>query len=337
MSKATTLFRQLKRLSFSRMNQQIKQVHSESGKASVLIFFDMVWCSIRYGVGYLNYHVFGFADKHGAIRKTYMTEAENLSLVRRLNDRNYYKYFCDKSVFNRTFSDYIGRQWLDLLECDADAFAQFCADKDTLFAKPVGRCGGSGVRKIICSEIKDFGSLYNELRENEQVLVEQAIRQHPDMDRLYSGSVNTLRIVTLLDANRNPHIMYSLLRVGQGGSCVDNISSGGMYTAVNDDGSLKEVAFCDKTGQYYRTHPDTKIDFSSFVVPYFKNAQELCKRAASVETHIGYVGWDVAITPNGPILVEGNIIPGYDMCQNSAFAEHGILPEFRKVTDGQKN
>lgn len=334
MKKLATMLRKLKRFSFKRMNQHIKQIHAETGKASVLIFCDMIWCSLRYGIGYLDYHVFGFAGKHGAIRKTYMTECDNLALVRRLNDRAYYGYFRDKSLFNRAFPQYIGRDWVNLLECDAEGFAQFCQDKDTLFAKPVGRCGGSGVHKISCAEVDDFGTLYDQLLQNEQTLVEQSIRQHPVMNQLYAGSVNTLRIVTVLGANGNPHIMYSLLRIGQGGACVDNISSGGMYTAVGEDGRLNPVAFCDKTGEYYRKHPDTGVEFAAFVVPDFQQAKALCLQAAMVEPHIRYVGWDVAITSDGPILVEGNLIPGYDMCQNSAFADHGILPAFRQAVDG---
>lgn len=262
-----------------------------------------------------------------------MTEADNLALVRRLNDRAYYGYFSDKTVFLRIFADYTGRDWLDLRECDAERFADFCRGNNTFFAKPVDQCGGAGVCKILCPDSADFDRLYNQLRQNNQMLVEQAIAQHPDLNRLYPNSINTLRITTVIGADGRAHIMYSLLRVGHGGNCVDNISSGGMYTAIDHDGRPKGPAFCDKTGQYFSRHPDTGTDFTTFVVPCFRQAQQLCLDAATVEPHIGYVGWDVAITPDGPVLIEGNLIPGYDMCQNSAYTDHGILPELRQVLE----
>ena len=42
-----------------------------------------------------------------------------------------------------------------------------------------------------------------------------------------------------------------------------------------------------------------------------------------MEKRLRYVGWDVAITPDGPVLVEGNDLPGYDMCQNHRFHDDG--------------
>ena len=43
------------------------------------------------------------------------------------------------------------------------------------------------------------------------------------------------------------------------------------------------------------------------------------------------IGWDVAITPDGPVLVEGNNLPGYDMCQNAGHVDEGMLPRFEKL------
>ena len=54
-----------------------------------------------------------------------------------------------------------------------------------------------------------------------------------------------------------------------------------------------------------------------------KEAVEMCFKASKVEPRIRYVGWDVAITPTGPVMVEGNSLPGYDMCQNHRFHDDG--------------
>ena len=63
--KLATFFRQLKHLSFARMKLHINAVHEETGKNRLTIFCDMVWCEVRYGIGYLDYHVFGFASPQG--------------------------------------------------------------------------------------------------------------------------------------------------------------------------------------------------------------------------------------------------------------------------------
>ena len=69
--KLATFFRQLKHLSFARMKLHINAVHEETGKNRLCIFCDMVWCEVRYGIGYLDYHVFGFANRRGAVRKSF--------------------------------------------------------------------------------------------------------------------------------------------------------------------------------------------------------------------------------------------------------------------------
>ena len=84
--KLATFFRQLKHLSFTRMKLHINAVHEETGKNRLAIFCDMVWCEVRYGIGYLDYHVFGFANRRGAVRKTYMTAVQNQALTRQMNE-----------------------------------------------------------------------------------------------------------------------------------------------------------------------------------------------------------------------------------------------------------
>ncbi|MFR0733141.1 MAG: sugar-transfer associated ATP-grasp domain-containing protein [Oscillospiraceae bacterium] len=99
-------------------------------------------------------------------------------------------------------------------------------------------------------------------------------------------------------------------RVGSGQGHVDNISSGGMYTLVGPQGELEFPAFCDQTGLYYDRHPVTGVAFRGYRLPFFREAVELCCQAAQVEPRLGYIGWDVAVTPDGPVLVEGNNLPG---------------------------
>ncbi|MCQ2462084.1 MAG: hypothetical protein MJ177_01605 [Clostridia bacterium] len=333
--KIKIFFRRLRSMSFKRMNSLIGKIHSETGVPRICIFFDMIWCSVHYGMGYLDYTVFGFARVHGKKRKTYMTMNDNLSIVHRFNNKDYYYIFDDKMEFNRRFSDYIGRKWLNLKECDAKELERFCSGHKTVFVKQTETFGGQGIERIDLSEISDYAALYDRLTQNKQFLVEETIVQHEGMNALYSGSINTLRMVTL-NVNGKVHFMYALVRMGKGGSAVDNISSGGMYTCINDSGVLTKPAFCDKTGEYYDIHPTSGTVFKGFEIPCFKQAVELVKKAALVEPNMCYVGWDVAITPDGPVLVEGNNFPSYDMVQNHMFTDNGegILPKFKAVLEG---
>lgn len=332
MGKLSIFATRLRSASFGRMLWHIKTIHEETGRSQPILFADMLWCAARYGIGYLEYHVFGFAKNRGKKRRTFMTMNHNVALCRSLNDKECIPILDDKIQFLEHYRKYVGREWLDLRKSDFSELESFCKHKGVVFAKLIDECGGCGTEKITYSEQIDFPALYKRLLDGRQYLIEEGIVQHKDMNRLCESSVNTIRVVTLL-CNGKAKVAYSLLRMGNGQGNVDNISSGGMYTLVSPDGKLTFPAFCDKTGLFYDEHPVTKTKFKNYELPYFKEAMKLCCEAALVEQRLGYVGWDVAITPNGPILVEGNNMPGYDMAQNAAFHPdgQGFLPLFEKL------
>ena len=104
--------RRLKDASLRRMNQNIQAIHQETGKNRLFLLCDMVWCTLRYGVGYLDYHVFGFARNRGANRKTFMTMNHNVSLARMVNDAAYYPLLNDKFQFLQRYGAFLGRRRL---------------------------------------------------------------------------------------------------------------------------------------------------------------------------------------------------------------------------------
>ena len=332
LSKTKIILRRVKGASFQRMNQNIQAIHKETGKCRLLIFLDMIWCTFKYGVGYLDYHVFGFATNKGKNRKTFMTMHHNIGLTRLVNDRSLYPIMNDKIQFMETYGDFIGREWVDLRKSGAEGLKALCEKAGTIFVKPIAEFGGTGVEKISTDDNTDYEALTSRLIENGQFLAEEAVIQHVELNKLCSGSVNTLRIVTLT-VDGTPHFLYALLRVGSGNNHVDNISSGGMYTLIGDDGLLSFPAFCDKTGLYYDRHPVTETAFPGFQIPMFREAVETCLAAAKVKPGLAYIGWDVAIAQDKPVLIEGNILPGYDMAQNSKFHpdEIGLLPVVEQI------
>lgn len=331
--KIKIFFGRVRTMSFKTMFSIIDQIHDELGQAKIVTFVDMIICAVTANIGYLDYHVFGFAKVKGAKRKTFMTMNENLSLVRQVNNPEDYKIFDNKVLFFEHFGDFTGRGFLNLEGKTADDLRRFCEGKDVVFAKQTETFGGQGITRETLSPDTDYDELFRVLTENKQYLIEDAILQHSKMNELYAGSVNTLRMVTLVNDSNEPHFMYALVRMGQKGAKVDNISSGGMYAPVNADGIITHPAFCDKEGICHDNHPTSGTKFVGFEIPCFKEAVELVKKAALVVPGMRYIGWDVAITENGPILVEGNNLPSYDMVQNYRHrdGDEGIKAKFEQV------
>ena len=41
----------------------------------------------------------------------------------------------------------------------------------------------------------------------------------------------------------------------------------------------------------------------------------MCQKAAKKLPQVRYIGWDIAFTDKGPVMVEGNEYPGYGILQ----------------------
>ena len=87
-------------MSVKAMWMMIQKIHAESHVSRLFILCDMVWCAVHYGVGYLEYRVFGWVYIRGKKRKTFMTMQDNLRVCRLANDKAYLPY--SRTSFNST-------------------------------------------------------------------------------------------------------------------------------------------------------------------------------------------------------------------------------------------
>ncbi len=337
MHRIKTFLARVRTMSFRRMFRYAALASRESGRARLIILIDMAICAFRYGIGYLDYHTFGFAhlkDRH--TRSTFMTMNDNLRLIAAVNNQDRRELFENKLLFDRAFPDAIGRAFLGLEDCSEEEFRSFAAGKGRIFVKTLGGFGGLGVKAVdLPEDPEQLPQLLQSLRAEGYGLAEEAIRQHEGMSALCAASVNTIRMVTLIDGSGTPHLMYALVRMGMGSAAVDNISSGGMYSPLSAEGVITAPAFCDKTGETYGVHPASGTKLVGYQIPKFEEAKALVLKTALRIPDVRYVGWDVAISQGGPVLVEGNTIPSYDMCQNyrhlPADGKQGVKPMFRQI------
>ena len=139
-------------------------------------------------------------------------------------------------------------------------------------------------------------------------IIQERIIQHPQMNRLCSTSVNTIRLLTLITPNEEVIAFRAGLRIGREGSIVDNCAKGGVFVGIdmNNGRLLKKGIIKPPYGKMVFQHPDTGVVFEGFEIPFFKEAVEMAKELHSKLYRIHSVGWDIAITQEGPIFIEGN-------------------------------
>ena len=71
----------------------------------------------------------------------------------------------------------------------------------------------------------------------------------------------------------------------------------------------------NKNLEEFEIHPVSNIKYDNYKIPFFKEITELCTKAAARFNQTNVIGWDVAITDKGPLIVEGNNGPGFDLVQ----------------------
>lgn len=326
------IMRCIKAMDYRQMLETVGEIHRISGKNRVGLFFDVIYCGLRYGAGYRDYRLNEWWTLNAAQRKTYVTRGINNSIIKHCNDPAYYHLLNDKIDFNRTFERFLGRKWLYLKEASEEEFAGYMEGLEEIVAKPVAEACGRGVEKLRKADFESISALYHHLVETERYLVEEVICQHETISQIYPDSVNTLRIVTLTSDDGEPHLLYAFIRIGNGGRVVDNINAGGMAAPIDlETGVIDKVAF-DKDSRYYEKHPQTGSPIVGVRIPMWREATALVLEAAKMIPQLRYVGWDVAITPNGPIFVEGNQHPGHDILQMPPHVPDkiGMLPRIRQ-------
>ena len=238
------------------------------------------------------------------------------------NKLNFYNYCLNSKLPTPTLWSYNFRaHWFynnenDVVNSKQDALAFFnrvfeTAHIDTLFLKPTLGEGGQGCFLLKKERLESqIDKVYTALISNSYV--HQAyVDQHDTVNSIFSNSVNTIRIDTYIDTNNKAHVLSALMRFGMGNAFTDNTHTGGFYIALNiESGKLQGVGRQDivEGGQVVTQHPDTQVTLDGFQIPFYKEAFQLAIKASNALPN-RIVGWDVAITNQGPILLEGNESP----------------------------
>ena len=181
-------------------------------------------------------------------------------------------------------------------------------DCDKIIIKSLTDQGGDNVFLFTKENLEKTINELGDFILQSDMIFQRYLIQHEDIDKIYSHSVNTLRLDSYMNKKGDIHIVSAYMRFGAGGSYLDNSSSGGFFVGVDlENGTLnqKGLQFMKYGGGHISKHPDTGFVFENFKVPYFKESKELVKKALSCIPD-RLIGWDIAITQNGPVIIEAN-------------------------------
>lgn len=185
---------------------------------------------------------------------------------------------------------------------------------DEFVAKPsIDSAGGAGVQFI--TEKTDVQGL-KELKASftNDFVIQEVLKQHECLNRIYPHSVNTIRIMTF-NWHGKVYVLSPLLRMGVNGKRVDNMVSGGVNCAIRPDGTLCNRLF-NAVGTLFEGHPNSGSMDDKKIENFQAIADAACKSHKQLP-YMGIISWDFALDENAePVLVEFNMKPqGLDLHQ----------------------
>ena len=212
------------------------------------------------------------------------------------------------------------------------------SNSDSIFIKPIIGAFGENAHKIALKNIANM-----ELGKREELfkkilsgnlIFQETVLQHSDISKIYSQSLNTIRIDTFINDDRESEIISAAMRMGTDGSYTDNMSGGGFFIGINlETGCLKKngLTYFQYGAKIYSHHPNSGIPFENYKIPYFNEVKEMAQ-AASMLLQERLVGWDIGISDKGPVLIEGNAYYGMASSQMS-YGGYRKHPFFKKLID----
>lgn len=248
-------------------------------------------------------------------KKSMLPKCELIRFDEKYNPKEDVHIVGNKYECYERFKEYYGRECMLVNDPSSigKEFEDFCARKKMIIIKPLRKDSGVGVEVFSYgkSKLPDY-----------PFIAEEIINQSDALAKFHPSSVNTLRLNTIR-CKDSIVVWQCILRYGRSGNVVDNAHFGGCFSVIDDNGYA--IAAGDVKRHKFTVHPDTGVALTGFKVPDWEEACELVRHLATKVGGLRYIGWDLAHTDNGWIIVEANTGPGI---LSPAVTGKGIAKEF---------
>lgn len=144
----------------------------------------------------------------------------------------------------------------------------------------------------------------------EALIFESLVHQTKQFADFNASSVNTVRFMTTLYPDGSARIIATFIKIGRVGKCVDNAGGGGNVDVCVDTetGEIKYAIQYDgwRNIKEIEKHPDSGNQLNGIVVENWQAIKEEVKRFQQAFPYCKAAGWDIAITDEGPVVIEVN-------------------------------
>lgn len=287
---------------------QLKFAAHESGKAIPVLLFNAIKCVFVCNTSLTDYFHFRFYLKHASEFSRWAGTGFMYEYQLQMNPRSTRKVLENKIEFLRNYSGFIKREY-----STRERLEKAVGQSEKLLNQPSGLIVlkdslGQAGRAVEVKKTASFtaDTLANYMQSKGYDLAEEYVVQHPDMINLSPSGLNTIRIITQVDKGL-VDFLGARLRISVN-SPVDNMAAGNLAATIDLSTGIVIGAgvYSDITKTDEQVHPVTGVSIIGFQIPFWPEVCQMARDAALFDTRNRSVGWDIAITGNGPELIEGN-------------------------------
>lgn len=304
----------IKVMEWDKFNSFLDFTVEKTGKSKVRILSDVLSCVFKYNISILEYFQFRFFEKNTEERFKWAGTGFMYETIQILNPKNNRVVLSDKKVFLEHYKQFVRHWHINIIDLEKDKMLLSRTvptdTKKIIIKSSNGQCG-RGIEVINYHQIS-VDQLIEKMHVTKNDIVEEFVEQHDDLNQLSPSGLNTLRIITTLNANDEVEVLGIRQRITIN-SHIDNLAAGNIACEVDQltGKIIGPGVYSDITKADVFQHPVTGVGIIGFQVPFFKESLALVKNAALYDKSNRSVGWDVAITNKGPELIEGN----HDWCK----------------------
>ncbi|TDQ80609.1 putative polysaccharide biosynthesis protein [Dongia mobilis] len=210
-----------------------------------------------------------------------------------------------------------------------------------IFFKPFKGRGGRGCERWLRQtdgsyadqhgNRKSVGELLEHITvqaKKEPIVVQEALFGHSALRDLAINVLTTCRVMSVKNETGGYEVTHAVFKSStRSDSVVDNFHKGGIVSRV--DVATGELGPASDAGTkqpcvWFDTHPTTGATITGRQLPFWQETKDLLCRGHAAFPDRVTIGWDVAITDEGPVIVEGNVQSGCDMIQRTHDVPAGI-------------
>lgn len=291
----------------------------------------------RYAYGFLpeEYLCFGLEGKKPDEYKEFVSDIERIKYDCQMSDMADSSVFKDKTRTYNQFKNFYKRDAIAVMSMkDYGSFEKFVQKHPIFVKKEVFESLGRGTELVDIRELKiPLKEYYKKLISKGKHMLEEKVCQSAIMSRLNESSVNTIRCITFNTKN-GIVIPYCFMKVGRKGAFVDNGGAGGILIGIDNCSGRLVTDGINEFGEVYSEHPDSNVKFIGYQLPEWNQMIEMCKEMSKQVPTVGYIGWDMAHTDNGWVVIEGNNCG--QMIGPQMIWHKGIKAEIRELMHNMK-